>query len=233
MIRVASIQRGCVYDGPGIRTTAFLQGCALDCPWCCNPEMRACDAACMEYAPEELAAKLCKDRSLFRNSGGGVTFSGGEPLLQSSALVPALELLRSEGVSVWFETTLQLPVSALEDVMPFASGFIIDLKLQREMHPDEHYLSREKEASGLLADVPKIYRLVFVDSVWEDRDAVVEMLGRLGVTSLELLKCHNLAASKYAALGLAARDFTPSGGMMEAFSELLITNGIENKRLTI
>lgn len=37
-IRIISIQRGCVYDGPGVRTTVFLKGCNLHCPWCCNPE---------------------------------------------------------------------------------------------------------------------------------------------------------------------------------------------------
>ena len=227
------IQRGCVYDGPGIRTTVFLDGCAMDCPWCCNPEMGAkgIAAGCREYSPSELADVLARDAGLFRTSGGGVTFSGGEPLLQADGLVPVLELLRD--IPVWFETALQVPAAAVNAVAPYASGFIIDLKLQREMHPDGKYLEMLRNAFALMGDVRKVFRLVFVDSVWEDRDRVVEMLRSLGVESLELLKCHNLAASKYAALGLAFRDYTPSGEFFAAFSGLLAQNGVENKMLTI
>jgi len=138
---ITNIQRFCLHDGPGIRTTIFVKGCSLRCPWCCNPECLnpnyevyfqrnkcllergiSCNICCGElfknpqeyfqvnnknsilyefdfesfkeccptkaldvcgkiYSVEEIMKILKKDMLYFRNSGGGVTFSGGEPLL--------------------------------------------------------------------------------------------------------------------------------------------------------
>lgn len=127
-LNITSIQRGCLYDGPGVRTTVFLRGCILKCPWCCNPETiflendffldnskclkikhinsSLCDnceryggAISVDNCPfgvserisdiypfEDLINELLKDKTLFDATGGGITFSGGEPLLQVADL---------------------------------------------------------------------------------------------------------------------------------------------------
>ena len=98
-ILITNIQRMCFHDGPGIRTTVFLKGCNLHCPWCANPEnISALPQAYerdgrkglygKEFSEEELLKEVLKDRRFYED-GGGVTFSGGEPLLQIKALKKA------------------------------------------------------------------------------------------------------------------------------------------------
>src|SRR5512138_1818211 len=91
---VFDIKEFSVHDGPGIRTTVFLKGCPLHCVWCHNPEGQSRQPqvmrgpagdrqAGMEYTPDELAALLNRQGVIFKANEGGVTFSGGEPLLQA------------------------------------------------------------------------------------------------------------------------------------------------------
>ena len=169
-LRVTNIQSGCVYDGPGVRTTVFLKGCSLHCPWCCNPETisyekqwfiddRKCvsrqglcselcnpcvrlngvrsihscpygvaEPAFHDYSPEKLLEILLKDNELYKESHGGVTFSGGEPLLQSEELVNLLNLLKGFGIHIAIETTLFASTEALAVVLPYVDFYIIDLK---------------------------------------------------------------------------------------------------------
>ena len=75
--RIGGIQRFSVGDGPGIRTTVFFQGCSLCCPWCHNPEYRTGEG--VEMTVSQALEKILEDRPFYEESGGGVTFSGGEP----------------------------------------------------------------------------------------------------------------------------------------------------------
>ena len=82
-----NLQRFSLHDGPGIRTTVFLQGCPLECAWCHNPESRPADPEqspladrCRGVEVADLLVELERDRVFYEESGGGVTFSGGEPL---------------------------------------------------------------------------------------------------------------------------------------------------------
>ena len=118
-ILITNIQRFSVHDGPGIRTTIFLKGCSIRCPWCSNPEnltpypqeysIEGIDGVYGEwYETEKLVMECLKDNVYYegkynnkrlwnikkhediKNLPGGVTFSGGEPLLQMESLVTAL-----------------------------------------------------------------------------------------------------------------------------------------------
>ena len=87
---VYNIQQFSIHDGPGIRTTVFLKGCPLTCWWCHNPESRSPDIVVNgnstigeKYSPDQLMAILRKDVVFYDQSGGGVTFSGGEPMDQT------------------------------------------------------------------------------------------------------------------------------------------------------
>ena len=101
---VFSIEEFAVNDGPGIRTTVFLKGCPLRCAWCHNPEgwnpapetvvKKGREEMCgYRISAEALAERLRRDADLFRDSGGGVTFTGGEPLLQADFLAEVMDLL--------------------------------------------------------------------------------------------------------------------------------------------
>ncbi|MDR1359694.1 MAG: 4Fe-4S cluster-binding domain-containing protein, partial [Deltaproteobacteria bacterium] len=83
------IQRWSLHDGNGIRTTVFLHGCPLRCAWCANPESWQSGQG-YALSLEELLQEIRKDEPFYRQSGGGVTFSGGEPFLQADVLAAAL-----------------------------------------------------------------------------------------------------------------------------------------------
>lgn len=91
--RIFDIQKYSIHDGPGIRTIVFLKGCAFRCRWCCNPESQSYDIQKMVTAGKEntvgrdvtvgeVMEEVRKDVSHYRRSGGGLTLSGGESLLQ-------------------------------------------------------------------------------------------------------------------------------------------------------
>ena len=102
--RIFDIQRFSVHDGPGVRTIVFLKGCVLRCRWCCNPESQSFDIQQMETGGKvktvgrdvtvrEVLDVVERDRIYYRRSGGGMTLSGGESLVQpefAAALAKAL-----------------------------------------------------------------------------------------------------------------------------------------------
>ena len=129
MIRVSHIQRFCVHDGPGIRTTVFVQGCPLRCWWCHNPETQAMEAAHASDRDEAaLANELLRDERWWRASGGGVTVSGGEPMLQAAGVARLLRLLRAGGVHCAVETAGTAPREAFKQMAAAVDLWLFDVK---------------------------------------------------------------------------------------------------------
>ena len=91
--KIHSIETMGLVDGPGIRFVAFMQGCAIRCAYCHNPDTWAMNGG-EEYTPEELVKKIKRYKTYFAASGGGVTFSGGDPLLQPDFLIETLKLCK-------------------------------------------------------------------------------------------------------------------------------------------
>ena len=89
-------------DGPGIRTVVFLSGCKLRCKYCHNPEMWKMDEP--NYTPQELVSRIIRNKPYFKRNNGGVTFSGGEPLLQSKFLLEVCKLLKKEDIHIAIDT---------------------------------------------------------------------------------------------------------------------------------
>ncbi|MBW1879987.1 MAG: radical SAM protein, partial [Deltaproteobacteria bacterium] len=131
-LSVLNIQRTCVHDGPGIRTTVFFRGCPMRCRWCQNPEAQFFASS---SSPEtgrsvsEILGVIAKDREYYRNTHGGVTLSGGEPLAQHRAsLVSFLEAVKGEGLHVAVETAGDVPWRRFEACMPYVDLFLFDVK---------------------------------------------------------------------------------------------------------
>ena len=103
-LSVNSIESFGAVDGPGIRVVVFLSGCSLRCKYCHNPEMFT--MAEPNYTPEDLVSKIIRYKPYFKN-GGGVTFSGGEPLMQTPALLEVCKLLKNEGIHIALDTAGQ------------------------------------------------------------------------------------------------------------------------------
>ncbi len=275
-LKVVSIQRGCVYDGPGVRTTVFLKGCTLRCPWCCNPEAismedewfveeskcllkqgkeseicAACErsggdrsiakcpfgvanATSQTMAMENLLDEIYADYELFQSSGGGVTFSGGEPLLYAEELLPLLRNLKNKSISVFVETSLCVPLERIVQCKDYLDGVIIDLKFQPEMMlGDEKYLNEIREKIRLLEQHEIIYRLVFVNSMEQRSKEVIGALNHIGVMHLELLKCHDLAKPKYTKLNRAHVDYTADEEKYKLFAAELKHHSIDASLLKI
>lgn len=275
-LRVTNIQRGCVYDGPGVRTTVFLKGCSLHCPWCCNPETISYeeqwfvdDEKCLmkqsiqsklcvncerllgtrsihdcpvgvvrpvsrDYSTDDLLMILLKDNQLYKESNGGVTFSGGEPLLQAEVLTPLLRKLKSYNINIALETTLAASMCDLKQVFPFIDMFIVDLKLQPQMKlGNKSYLCETKKRILLLSNKEVIIRMVFVDEMLKYKAEILKSLNEIGIQHLELLLCHDLGWRKYTQLSLTHKTIIATSDKMHSFFDFLEKNGVNTKMLTI
>ena len=250
-IRVTTIQRLCVNDGPGVRTVVFLKGCYLRCPWCCNPEaisyaadeyfdkgkckypeknvvckncklhggnvrktecpLGAYEETYRDYDAEELYDLLMKDRYLYQN-GGGITFSGGEPLLQAMVLKALLLKLKNENVHIAFETTLYAPVEHYNIIKQYIDYWFVDLKFQfGYITNNEYNISMDSFESNLsdLQSLKKniVYRMVVMKEMLGRVDSVIRKLFLHRIDSVEFLTYHGLAKNKYKELNKEFRQF--------------------------
>lgn len=131
---IFDIKKYAIHDGPGIRTTIFLKGCPMDCWWCHNPEARECDEGRLAEKTNtvtvfQVMKEIEKDRIFYDQSGGGVTFSGGEPLAQPAFLTALLEACRYAGISTAVDTCGYAPAEDFERVLKLVDLFLYDLKM--------------------------------------------------------------------------------------------------------
>lgn len=275
-LRVTNIQRGCVYDGPGVRTTVFLKGCPLRCPWCCNPETQSFDeeffindGKCLllqgrvsemckscerldgniavndcpfgvventsiDYDAEKLLQILLRDETLYKESNGGVTFSGGEPLYYIEELSDLIKQLKCRGINVVFETSLVAPFSYFEMLAGLIDCFIVDLKLQPQMKLyDTAYAQNIGSRLSLIDYAKLLFRIVFVNQMLDVKELVLNRLQQFGIGELELLLCHNLASYKYKKLLLESVDFSANIKSANIFADYLKGNNISVNILTV
>lgn len=212
---VLKIQRTCVHDGPGIRTTIFFHGCQLRCAWCQNPEalsFKSDSAADSQYSISEIVEIVARDKEYYLKTGGGVTLSGGDPLLQNpDSLIPLLEMLNKESIHIAVETGLHVPWENIEKLAPYISLFLVDLKvvgddrLHRQYTKQSDRLIHSNIRNLLNLDAAIKFRMVMVPG-YNDGDeniqAASEFLKSVGHQSIELLKYHNMYEDKAKRLGL-------------------------------
>ncbi len=205
-LEVFKIQRTCVHDGPGMRTTVFFHGCGLRCLWCQNPEGLADrNDITKTYTAQELAEAVLRDKKYYLSTGGGVTLSGGEPLLQNAdKLEEFLALLAKEGVSVAVETTLCAPWAAIERLAKYIELFFVDIKAADEE------LHKKLTGAGtalirgnldkLLARKANIkFRMVSVPNLNDSEDNIAktaQLLHSKGVHTIEILKYNSMYKEK-------------------------------------
>ena len=243
LLNVSDMQYFSVGDGDGIRTTLVLKGCNLRCPWCHNPETISAEVQTLSYGngkcltygrratAEELFPLLARDAEFFKASGGGVTVSGGEPLLQSRALVPLLTLLRQSGIHVIIDTAASLPQRHIEDVVDLCDCFFVDYKSPRpSVYRDLIGGSLElvEQSIRLLTERGKELhiRIPVIPGVNNGEDDLLtsrDRLAALGVNRVDLLPFHRLGSGKYSAMGLSypfASTKPPARDEMERAAEI-------------
>ena len=138
-MKLRYFQKGFNYsqDGPGNRLVYHLQGCNMHCPWCSNPEGMDIFQNCEEKDTEEILAEIISCKPMFFDNGG-VTFTGGEAMLQSDAVFYLMQKAKENKISNAIETNATLN---LENLIPVCDYFMIDFK-----HPDSEKL---KEITGV------------------------------------------------------------------------------------
>ena len=225
---IFKIKRYALHDGPGIRTTVFLKGCPLSCPWCHNPEgqqpeienMRlsanrskgkdAYESVGWQISTDDLLTEIEKDRIFYDTSGGGVTFSGGEPLMQASFLTQMLAGCQACGIHTVVDTSGFAPLSKIQDVAEYTDLFLFDLKLiDPEAHLQQTGYSNQSILENLKwldrAGKAVIIRIPLVPGMTDDPrniDAIAKLLTELStLRQVDVLPFHRVGSGKYHRLG--------------------------------
>lgn len=239
---IFNIQRFSLHDGDGIRTTIFFKGCPLSCKWCHNPESwlsepqivfiqkkcRDCsncaqsdcvygahEIAGKPYSPAQLVAIAERDAEFYRNSGGGVTLSGGEVMIQpTDFLIELLHGLKQKGINTAVDTCGHAPFEAFENVLPYVDTFLYDIKfadnarhLQFTDQGNELILSNLQKLSdkGVKLEI-RIPIIEGVNSDDAEMDKIISLLKNIKAEKIRLLPYHSIGRDKYTHLGMAAPD---------------------------
>lgn len=296
--KIFDIQSFSVHDGPGCRTTVFMNGCPLKCRWCANPESwnkssimfselsckyktdcnlckdscekkgikfdklnkpildlelcKTCnDFSCVEscyydalklcykdYSVEELLKILQRDSNNWR-SNGGVTFSGGEPLMQSEFLIDILKECKKRGFHTAIETSAYAKEEIFMNVMKYIDFAFIDLK-----HMDT---KKHKEKTGVDNIIIKNNIRKLVSSNWSGRlvlrvpvidqfnnsnkniEEIIEFMKENNLVEINLLPFHRMGESKWNQLG-ENYDYSEYGDVtnkeLEKFQDMFLENNI-------
>ena len=247
---VFNIMRYCVHDGPGIRTTVFFKGCPLSCKWCHNPEgldpkpqavfdpgkcikcghcekrpMSGCPTGAREtigyeISVSELMNEIKKDLPFYEQSGGGVTFSGGEPLFQAEFLLAALESCREDHINTAIDTSGNCDTGALLKAAETANYFLYDIKfIDGEKHEKYCGASNDlilKNLKNLAETKTKILiRIPVIPAINDDlpeMTAIYDFICHLkNIHAVHLLPYHNIHTEKYKKIG-RQYEFTEISG---------------------
>ena len=246
VLNVSDIQHFSTGDGPGIRTTVFLKGCNLRCPWCHNPETISAAPQTLTFAhanrtqtyghamtAQQVLAQVLEDEDFYRASGGGVTFSGGEPLLQATFCEEFFRLAKECGLNTCLDTSGCVLNAEVEAVLDHCDRVLLDLKYVTEEKYRAHvgcgldapmrFLARLQERG-----IPVTLRQVTIPSLNDDEASVRELVrvaeAHPVVDKLELLPFRKVCQVKYDDMKLAfpfADIPAPDSASMEKLRALI------------
>lgn len=222
---ISDIQHFCVSDGDGIRTTVFFKGCNLRCRWCHNVECiggapqemrytingRESVRVCGRYLTEaETVEEISEDGKFYERSGGGVTFSGGEPLLQIDFLVGVMKQVKKLGIHTIVDTAGNVSFETFEKAMPYTDTFFFDVKAANAAdyltYTNGDFDNIMANLRGLIERNADVVVRIPVIPGHNDSEKYMEetcaLLCEAGVKKVNLLPFNRLGGAKYAALGL-------------------------------
>jgi len=236
--RIFNIQRYSLNDGRGIRTVVFFKGCPHRCPWCANPESISPkietvrrESKCLHCTPclrdadecpsgafehigrdvtlDELEHEVMKDDVFFRSSGGGVTLSGGEVLMQAPFATQLLQRLRRFGVHTAIETAGDAPLSRLLPLARQCDEVLFDVKIMDEEQARSllamnlprvlnNFMQLVAKGINVIPRVPLIPGYTLSET---NMARVLAFLLPSGIRQLHLLPFHQYGEPKYRLLG--------------------------------
>ncbi len=214
MLKIHSVETMGALDGPGLRIIFFLQGCPLRCLYCHNPDTWQLEKGTI-FPDEEIVGKALRYKPYFKNNGG-VTFSGGEPLLQAQELVGILKTLKDNGLHTAIDTSGYFNISdtIMVELLQYTDLVILDIKhenaelykqitghsIDKYLHLKEILINKAQSKIWLkhvvvpgLTDNPQHIK---------DLEKEVRTFPLERVEKFELLPYHTLGKSKYEALGI-------------------------------
>ncbi|MFC2115691.1 glycyl-radical enzyme activating protein [Bacteroidota bacterium] len=222
---IFDIKRFAVHDGPGIRTTVFFKGCPLECWWCHNPEGINKDTECFTEEleldgvslskevkvgrwidVEELINELERDRVFMEESGGGISFSGGEPLQQAEALFRLLEMSGERNIHATVDTSGYTSEENIIKTASYADLILFDLKTMDDAKhrkftgvSNQRILSNLEKALECTHEI--IVRIPLVEGFNDSESEIGSMIEYLssldGLEAVDILPYHPFGTHKY------------------------------------
>lgn len=208
--RIHSFESFGAVDGPGIRFVVFFQGCSLRCKYCHNRDTWPLNSG-LEYTSDELISKILRYKNYFTVSGGGVTLSGGEPLLQQDFLLELLPKLKKQGIHTTIDTSGSLPLTdKMKKIIDLTDLFLLDIKcINDDICKDLVGVSNKLELAfaRYLSDIdkPVWIRQVLVPGITDHGEDLLQLKDFLttlkNVKKVEILPYHDLGRFKWENLG--------------------------------
>lgn len=209
---IYDVQRYSLHDGPGIRTIIFLKGCPLRCPWCANPESQSCKVEKMGdeevgrlITVEEAMEVVKRDMPFYKRSGGGMTLSGGEPLMQPKFSKALVQAAKDEGINVAIETSGYQKWDLAWEVLEDVDFILFDIKaFDKDLHrktvgvDNELILDNFKKLSTLNKNITaRVPVIPGQNDSLDNLSRTVEYCKTLGIEEVHFLPYHQLGVHKY------------------------------------
>ena len=204
---VNSIESFGLVDGPGIRTVIFFNGCSLRCKFCHNPEMFMMQENNTNVS--ELVAKIKRFKPYFKGNGG-VTYSGGEPLLQVDFLIELSKALKEEDIHIALDTA-GVGIGKYDEILELVDLVILDIKHLTNAGYEE-LVSHKMDEFLKFVEVLKKHnkdlwiRQVVVPGIHDNKEYMEMLVGYLktlpNIKRIEFLPFHKMGDEKYEKLGI-------------------------------
>ena len=233
--KVNSIQTLGTVDGPGVRFVVFMQGCNLRCGCCHNPETWSLEGG-TEYTARELAEKAARYREYFGKEGG-ITLSGGEPLLQAKFAAELFSECKKRGINTCIDTSGSIINDDVKALLSLTDTVLLDIKYTN----DEDYrryvgcsLSAPLEFLEYLSEknIPTVLRQVIIPTLNDSEDNIIKLKkiaqSHKNIIKTELLPFKKLCSVKYEKLGVSfkfAQLPTPATAQMDELNRILNGGG--------
>lgn len=229
--RVHSIQSMGTLDGPGVRFVVFMQGCNLRCKCCHNPDTWSLSDG-TEYTPQEIVNKAIRFKEYFGNDGG-ITLSGGEPLLQPHFAHKVFSLCHSEGINTCLDTSGSILNEDVKKLLSETDRVLLDIKYTTdELYKENVGCSFLKTVEFLeyLNDkkIPTTLRQVIIPTMNDNRENIITLQGiaknHSCVDKIELLPFRKICQVKYDKMNITfpfANIPEPDKKAMSQFEEMI------------
>jgi pyruvate formate lyase activating enzyme len=246
---VFDIQEFSVHDGPGIRTTVFMKGCPLACMWCHNPESQSTQPqvirnpfgeriAGKEYSSQHLAALLNQQSAILKTNGGGVTFSGGEPLSQAAFIADVIDAM--DDLNIILDTSgygsrknFLLLLERLDLI--FYDLKLIDPGLHKHYTGMDNHLILENLQLLNESGKPFVIRVPLVPEVTDSdenlKNIALTVRHMKGLEEINLLSYNHAAGSKYENAGMQFKPDYDENRPLNRNLEIFEREGIKVKCL--